>query len=87
VVGRCSLGVVGRCSLGVADASGSSGEGDSAPFGLAGATWATHPGGDFILCCEAEKIDPTNAAVMILDGRLDCLRMAARLQSRIDIDW
>lgn len=46
-----------------------------------------HATGDVVLCCEAEQIDPVNAAAILLGQRRPCLQMASRLHTRIDIAW
>lgn len=43
--------------------------------------------GDFILCCEAEGISLTQAAVGIIDGRAEFAEAAARVHARNDVHW
>ncbi|MGM0489962.1 MAG: tubulin-like doman-containing protein [Planctomycetota bacterium] len=43
--------------------------------------------GDFILCCEAEGISLTQAAVGMIDGRAEFAEAAARVHTRNDVQW
>lgn len=46
-----------------------------------------HPTSDVVLCCEAEQIEPDNVASLVIGERRECVKMASRLHTRIDIDW
>lgn len=42
---------------------------------------------ELVFCCEAECLDVDRVAVLLAGQRRDCIRMAVRLHTRIDVPW
>ena len=50
-------------------------------------TLSTDPRGELIACCEVESLSAEGIAAQFVKQRPDCREMAARLHTRVNVDW